>query len=43
LWSFCNLYEKGKYVADGKYDPNAVSKQCGAGVMLKTLAEQQVF
>jgi lysozyme family protein len=43
LWSFCNLYEKGKYVADGKYDPNAVSKQCGAGVMLKNLAEQQVF
>lgn len=37
LWSFSNLYEKGKYVADGEFDPNAVSKQCGAAVILKAL------
>jgi lysozyme family protein len=37
LWSFSNLHEKGKYVADGHFDPEAVSKQCGAAVMLKSL------
>ena len=35
LWSFSQLYEKGKYVADGKFDPEAVSKQSGAAVILK--------
>ena len=28
-----------KFVADNKWDPNAVSKQCGAAVMLKALVE----
>jgi lysozyme family protein len=37
LWSFSNVYAMGKYVADGRFDPNAVSKQCGAAVMLKAL------
>ncbi len=37
LWSFSNLYEKGKFVKDGKFDSNAVSKQCGAALMLKTV------
>ncbi|WP_205917873.1 DNA/RNA non-specific endonuclease [Rhizobium ruizarguesonis] len=37
LWSFSNQYSKGKFVKDGKYDANAVSKQCGAAVMLKAL------
>jgi lysozyme family protein len=37
LWSFSSLYEKGKFVADGKYDPDKVSKQCGAAVMLKSV------
>lgn len=37
LWSFSNHYSKGKYVKDGKYDPSAVSKQCGAALMLKAL------
>ena len=40
LWSFSNLYEKGKYVADGTFDAETVSKQCGAAVMLKTLLDQ---
>lgn len=39
LWSFSNQYTKGKFVADNKWDPNAVSKQCGAAVMLKALVE----
>jgi lysozyme family protein len=39
LWSFSNLYEKGKFVQDGQFDPEAVSKQCGAALMLKAVAE----
>jgi lysozyme family protein len=37
LWSFSNLYSRGRYVADGVFDANAVSRQCGAAVMLKAL------
>jgi lysozyme family protein len=37
LWSFSNLYRSGKFVADHQFDPNAVSKQCGCAIMLKTL------
>jgi lysozyme family protein len=40
LWSFSNHYSKGKFVADGVWDPNAVSKQCGTAVMLKALVER---
>jgi lysozyme family protein len=40
LWSFSNHYSKGKFVADNVWDPEAVSKQCGAAVMLKALVEQ---
>ncbi len=40
LWSFSNLYVRGKYVADSRFDPNAVSKQCGAAVMLKVLRDR---
>lgn len=39
LWSFTDQYERGKYVADGKFDPNAVSQQCGAAATLKALYE----
>lgn len=37
LWSFSDRYSRGKFVSDGKYDPDAVSAQCGAAVVLKTL------
>ncbi len=39
LWSFSTLYERGKFVADGRFDPNARSQQCGAAVMLKVLEQ----
>ena len=39
LWSGSPLYRKGKYVKDWKYDPDAVSKQTGAAVLLYRLAE----
>ena len=37
LWSGSNAYIKGKYGSDGKYDPNLVSKQIGAALLLKKL------
>lgn len=37
LWSFSNVYEKGKFVADGRFDAEAVSRQCGAVPMLKAV------
>jgi lysozyme family protein len=37
LWSGCQHYSRGKYVADGVWDPNAVSKQIGCGVILHQL------
>ena len=40
LWSFSNQYKKGKYVADGKWDPEAVSRQCGAATLMKAMVEK---
>ena len=37
LWSFTTAYVKGKYVADGKFDPNAVSQQIGVVCYLKAM------
>jgi lysozyme family protein len=39
LWAASNHYTKGKFVADGKFDPEAVSKQSGAAVILKRLLQ----
>jgi lysozyme family protein len=39
LWSYSQQYTQGKYVADGTFSPSAVSKQCGAAVMLRRMAE----
>jgi N-acetylmuramoyl-L-alanine amidase len=38
LWSYSNHYVRGKYVGDGQWDPEAVSKQAGAAVLLRQLA-----
>lgn len=38
LWSYSNHYTKGKYGSDGHFDPNLVSQQCGAAVLLHALA-----
>lgn len=42
LWSFSNLYAAGKFVADGVFDASAVSRQCGAAVMLRVLQERSL-
>ena len=43
LWSFSNHYTKGKFVADGVFDANAVSQQCGAALLLRRMVDQQAF
>lgn len=39
LWSGSQHYRKGKYVADGVFDPDKVSAQVGAAVILKVMIE----
>ncbi len=39
LWSFSNHYDRGKFVADGRFSATAKSQQCGAAVMLKLLED----
>lgn len=39
LWSYSQHYTKGKYVMDGVWNPDAVSRQCGAAVMLKKMVD----
>lgn len=43
LWSGSNHYSKGKYVEDGVWDSDAISKQVGAAVALKFLVDQQTI
>jgi lysozyme family protein len=43
LWSFSNHFTKGKYVADGVFDPDATSEQAGAMVILKRGLDRGVF
>lgn len=40
LWSMTQHYTRGKYVADGKFDPNAVSAQVGACALLLAMKER---
>lgn len=40
LWSCSTHYTKGKFVADHEWDPEAVSKQVGAGVILFVLEQK---
>jgi lysozyme family protein len=42
LWSFTNKYTRGKFVADGKFDPYAVSKQVGACAVFLGFVEKGV-
>lgn len=35
LWSFTTHYSKGRYVSDGKFDPESVSDQAGCAAILR--------
>lgn len=39
LWSFSNHYTCGKFTSDGNFSPTAVSRQCGAAVILKRMVQ----
>lgn len=39
LWAGTDQYSSGKYVADGKYDPNYVDRQPGCANLLKTMMQ----
>ncbi|QQS35826.1 MAG: hypothetical protein IPM56_16530 [Ignavibacteriales bacterium] len=43
LWSFSNHYTRGKYIADGTWSDTAVSKQSGAAVLLRRMAEKGII
>lgn len=42
LWSGSNHYTRGKYVADGTFSNTAVSRQMGAAVILRRMAEKNL-
>lgn len=39
LFSYTEIYQRGKYVADGRFDPLAVDKQAGIIAILKRMKE----
>jgi lysozyme family protein len=39
IWSFSNHYDRGKFVSDGRWNPEARSQQCGGGVVIRALAD----
>jgi lysozyme family protein len=43
LWSFSNHYSGGKFIADNEWSASAVSQQCGAAVMIKTMADRKII
>ena len=43
LWSGTNYYTSGKYIADGKFDKNAISKQIGCVALLKHLEKRKLI
>jgi lysozyme family protein len=42
LWAGTDQYVKGKYVADGKFDPNHVDQQLGVAALLMKIRETAV-
>lgn len=40
IWASTNQYSRGKYIADGHFDPNAVDHQLGCAAMLARMAAQ---
>lgn len=42
LWSTSNHYTRGKYVADGTFSNTATSRQIGAAVVLRRMAEKNL-
>lgn len=43
LWSYTNIYESGKYVRDGIFDPRAVSGQAGAAAIMRRMLDRRIL
>ncbi|NJO64539.1 MAG: hypothetical protein HC836_42280 [Richelia sp. RM2_1_2] len=43
LWSGTTIYERGKYIADGKFSYVAVDKQIGVAALLKRMEERDII
>jgi lysozyme family protein len=43
VWSGSQYHERGKFVADGAFDPSARSNQVGAALLLRSLAERGII
>jgi lysozyme family protein len=43
LWSGTDIYEKGRFVGDASFDPNAVSKQAGVAALLRRLQDRGII
>lgn len=43
LWSFSYHYRNGKYTGDGRWSESAISRQAGAAVLLRRMAEREAF
>jgi lysozyme family protein len=39
LWSYSNLYTRGKFIRDNVWSDKAVSRQCGAAVILRRMSD----
>lgn len=37
LWSYSNLYSKGRFVSDGKFEADSISEGCGAALLLRQM------
>ena len=42
LWSGSNQYTRGKFSADGRFDPTETSREIGGAVLLKYLTSQDI-
>lgn len=43
IWSGTQFWVSGKYVSDGKYDPNASRDQIGVAALLKEMLNRKIF
>jgi lysozyme family protein len=43
IWAATNNYTRGKFTADGKFDPNAESTQIGCAAILKLLSDWKMI
>ncbi len=43
LWSYTTIYNRGKYVSDGKWSSTAISEQVGCGAIWKRMEQRGII